>query len=568
MTRLKYILTIVIACLSVASCKKDFLERYPLDAITGPVFFKTPNDLKIYLNQYYDRSNFPIMEKTRGDVSITYITEASRSARLEGTRTVNSAPPFSYGNIRSINYFFENYQKCEAEFKDYKQYLGEAHFFRALFYFNLLRSFGDVPWIDKVLTTSSPELFGVRTPRNIVADNIISELDQAVLHLSEEKGNGHGRINKWIALMLQSRVALYEGSWQKYHNGTVFGVANSNPEKYFNKAVEAADKVMSSGLYDIYSTGKPNSDYNDLFGLRDYSTNKEIMFWTKMNVSLGIHSHSKLYRLETPESYGLTKELADSYLCTDGKPISTSTMFKGYDDLTIEMENRDPRFEQTIFSPGSAWYINAEGTVRKWQEAYVILFSNNTFSSATGYVRRKDYNPIIAYHHLNFEETPSIQYRYAEVLLNYIEARAELGQITQLDLDKTVKKLRDRVGMPNLVLSAIENDPNWDFPGLSPIINEIRRERKVELALEDLRWDDIARWAAADELIVGKRPKGAKASQFAIKPVFPVDMNGFIDPYQNALPSGYGFKVDRDYLNPIQLGQITLNPNLKQNPGW
>jgi starch-binding outer membrane protein, SusD/RagB family len=124
------------------------------------------------------------------------------------------------------------------------------------------------------------------------------------------------------------------------------------------------------------------------------------------------------------------------------------------------------------------------------------------------------------------------------------------------------------VGMPNLLLTDIENDPNWEFPALSPIVNEIRRERKVELALEEFRWDDIARWAAADELIVGKRPKGAKAAQFPITPVLPVDANGFLDPFQHALPVGYGFKLDRDYLNPLPQNELTLNNKLTQNPGW
>ncbi|GEO06014.1 hypothetical protein AAE02nite_36780 [Adhaeribacter aerolatus] len=569
MHRLKYILIILLGGLLAACQKEDFLDRYPLDAVTEPVFFKTPNDLKIYMNQYYNRSNFPVMEKGKGDVGTDiYITESSINPRLEGSRSINSAPGLNYTNIRSVNYFFQNYKKCEADFKEYQQYVGEAFFFRAMFYFNLLKSFGDVQLVESVLTTSSPELYGTRSPRNIVADKIISDLDSAALYLSANKSNGHDRINKWIALLFQSRVALYEGTWEKYHAGTKFGVAAADPAKYFNKAVEAASSVMNSGLYDVYLTGKPNQDYNDLFGLRDYSTNKEVLFWTKMNLSLGIHSHSKLYRLETPEGFGLTKQLADSYLSKDGKPISKSPLFKGYDNIILETENRDPRFIQTIFTPGSPWYIEANGAIRNWQEAYAKLYSNSTYSSGTGYVRRKDYNPTVAYHHLNFEESPTIQYRYAEVLLNYIEAKAELGQITQADIDKTVKKLRDRVGMPNLELANIETDPNWEFPALAPVINEIRRERKVELALEEFRWDDIARWAAADELIVGKRPKGAKVSQFTNKPALPTDENGFLDPFKNALPTGYGFKLDRDYLNPLPQHELTLNNKLVQNPGW
>ena len=127
---------------------------------------------------------------------------------------------------------------------------------------------------------------------------------------------------------------------------------------------------------------------------------------------------------------------------------------------------------------------------------------------------------------------------YAEVLLNYAEAKAELGTITQADIDLSIKPLRDRVGMPNLVLASIVTDPNWDFPTLSPIINEIRRERRVELACFGFRWDDIARWAAADELIAGKRPKGsACGSHFALNP-FQDDADGFMDPYLVSFPTG------------------------------
>ena len=567
---MKSYIYIFLACLVFTACQKeDFLDRYPLDAVTEPVFFKTPNDLKIYMNQHYSRVNFPISNMHNGDVGTDlYLSETTINSRFEGIRTVNSAPPLSYSAVRSINYFLENYHRVEDDFEKYKQYVGEAHFFRALFYFNLLKSFGAVPWIDKVLTTSSPELYASRTPRNIIADNIIADLDTAAQHLMADKTNGSSRINKWMALLIQSRVALYEGSWEKYHNGTDFGVASPNPDKYFLKAVSAAQQVMESGLYDVYSTGNPQQDYSDLFSLRDYSSNKEVMFWSKMNMALGIHSHSKLYSMEAPAGYGITKELADSYLDIEGKPISVSTLFQGYDNVLTEVQNRDPRFRQTVFTPDAAWKVETNGTVKTWQDVYNILYTNSTFSSATGYVRRKVYHPNMAYHHLNYEETPSIQYRYAEVLLNYAEAKAELGEITQADIDMSIKKLRDRVGMPNLDLANIVADPMWDFPTLAPVINEIRRERKVELALEEFRWDDIARWAAADELIIGKRPRGALASQFPNTPVLPKDENGFLDPFRNALPAGYKFREDRDYLNPIPQNEITLNKNLSQNPGW
>jgi hypothetical protein len=121
--------------------------------------------------------------------------------------------------------------------------------------------------------------------------------------------------------------------------------------------------------------------------------------------------------------------------------------------------------------------------------------------------------------------------------------------------------------MPNLNIASITADPNWDFPSLSPVINEVRRERRVELAAENLRGMDLYRWAAMDELIVGKRPKGFLASQIKVNPN-PVDENGFLDPYQNKIPNGYGFNINRDYLSAIPKDQLLLNENLKQNPGW
>ena len=189
------------------------------------------------------------------------------------------------------------------------------------------------------------------------------------------------------------------------------------------------------------------------------------------------------------------------------------------------------------------------------------------YNCPAGYANRKGYNPLKVYHIPQYEETPGIIYRYAEVLLNYAEAKAELGTITQADIDETIKKLRDRVGMPNMDIASITVDPAWDFQDLSPIINEIRRERRVELMAEFVRGLDLVRWAAMDELIVGKRPKGFVASQITVNPN-PVDGDGFLDPYQIKLPDGYGFDVNRDYLNAIPKDQLLLNENLTQNPGW
>lgn len=557
------------------SCQKSLLDKIPLDQVSSGAFFLQPSDMQIYMNQFYTDVMFPVQygsilnnpyDGSQDDFnSDNEVNSNLINTRLKGDRTLqDAATGWNFADVRSINYFFDNYKKCTAPFADYQQYVGEAHFFRALIYFKLLRRFGDVPWITTELQPNSPELYDARTPRNVVADNIISELDSAALYLTENRNGGSSRIYKGIALALQTRVAIYEGTWEKYHAGDPFGVANPEPEKYFNKVVEVASTMMNSGFFQIYNTSNPLSDYNNLFKLRDYTSTTEVLFWKEFSTNLGINNQRN-YKLEVPFGSSLTKGLADSYLCTDGKPISVSSLFQGYATITDEIKNRDPRFNQTIFAPANDWEVSDK--ILSWNDVYSNLNTSSNYYAPTGYVQRKGYDPLMINHSTNFEEDPVIQFRYAEVLLNFAEAKAELGTITQSDLDNSIGLLRARVGMPNIILGSITNDPNWDFPSLSPIINEIRRERRVELAIEGFRWSDIARWAAADELIVGKRPKGFKGSQIP-GTAFPNDSNGFLDPFQTALPSGYQFKINRDYLDPIPLDQIVLNSKLTQNPGW
>lgn len=557
----------------IAACNEDFLDRYPLDAISDVNYFTTPDDLETYMNSFYSTTYFSKYPNHGADFNSDNQVGTNVDTRLQGTRVINTSGSIGFGWIRRVNYFFDNYKKVEENYalEDYQQYLGEAYFFRALSYYTMLQDYGDIQWITHELKTDSPELYNPRDSRDLVATNIIAALDSAAMYLTAEKTKGQGRVNKWMALLIQSRVALYEGTWQKYHANTPFSVANPQPEKYLEKAADAALELIQSGVYDIYSTGNPESDYYDLFALQDYSNNSEIMFWREYNNELSRgnsnFTNDRNHRMEFPNDNSITKALADAYLCIDGRPIAVSPLFKGHESLMDEKDNRDPRFYQNIATHDRVWRIHKDGTREYWKAVYDKLNTNAAHNSPGGYINIKGYNPDMNYHVQQYEESPGIIYRYAEALLNYAEAKAELGTITQEDIDISIKKLRDRVGMPNFDLGNIVQDPNWDFPDLSPVINEIRRERRVELATEGFRWDDIARWAAADELIVGRRPKGFNASQLAINP-FPVDENGFLDPFQNAMPNGYGFDLDRDYLNSIPITEIVLNPNLTQNPGW
>lgn len=573
MKNYKITIAFIAGIFSLSACNDDFLDRYPLDAVASDAYFQKPNDLKAYVNQYYSQTYFPKYANHGSDYDSDIQIQSTVNTRLEGTRVVSTTGSIGFGAVRSINYFFDNYERVAENYDldEYKQYLGEAYFFKALIYSNLVKSYGDIQWYDSELGTSDEALYNPRDPRTFVTDRILACLDTAAMYLSEEKTNGDARVNKWMALLIQSRIALYEGTWQKYHAGTPFGTEGADPNKYLNKAAEAAAAVMASGLYDVYSTGDPDTDYQTLFNRMDYTGNKEVMFWRRYDNELSRGNSSftndRNFRMETPTNKTMTKQMMDLYLCIDGKPIAGNPLFQGHDNLSDEAENRDPRFKQTIATPDQVWKILTNGTTQNWSQVYNRLNSTSDYMAPTGYVIQKGYNPDMQYHVQQYEETPSILYRYAEVLLNYAEAKAELGKITQGDLDNTINKLRARVGMPKLVMGSIANDPNWNFPALSPLINEIRRERTVELVAEGFRWEDIARWAAADELIVGQRPKGFKAAQVGENP-FPVDGDGFLDPFQKAIPNGYGFKLDRDYLNSVPESEIVLNPALTQNPGW
>lgn len=559
-------------------CEKDFLDQKPLDTITTADFFKTANDMEIYMNGFYAKnlvlgSNLTwrrgiYSSEVNSDNQINTVFDGI-DLRLNGTMTTPPASggSWDYSNVRSIAYFFDNYKRCEDDLENYRQYLGEAYFFRAVIYFRLLRDFGDVVWIESTLNVDSEELYDPRTARNIIADHIISDLDSAAKYLSEEVLKGGTRINKWAALAYQSRVALYEGTWEKYHDGTPFGVDNPDPDKYFRTVINAAEKVMESGVYEIYSTGDKDNDYHDLFGMTSYEGNKEIIYWKKYSKELGLPTTFNYYALN-PWNEGLTKGLVDSYLCTDGDPISISPLFQGYDTITNEFKNRDPRLQQSVWGPEAPWKIDGTDTTY-WEKMWVKLNSRDTYNSPTGYVNRKGSNPHVETQKNTGSDGGVIIIRFAEVLLNFAEAKAELGELTQADIDISIKLIRDRVGMPNLDIANIKTDNSWDFPDLSPVINEIRRERRVELVSEGFRLDDILRWAAADELIAGKRPKGIKVGTQIPYNEYPLDENGFMDPYQEILgDDGYGFDVNRDYLLPIPTNEIVLNPKLKQNPGW
>ena len=571
-------LLIIFFITSVMLSCEDVLDKQPLDEITEANFWKTSEDLRLYVNRFYpsigDQTSFEDMENNSDNLQ-----PLNPNRILDGTRSVpSSGGGWNWGIIREVNYFLENTEKVTTgTLTDINQYKGEGHFFRAYFYFQMVKQFGDVPWYDDVLNIDSEELYAPRNARDEVINNILDDLDFAIDHLQSSNQIGQTRVNKEAALLFKSRVCLYEGTWEKYHKGTVFGVENSNEQQYLQMAADAAEVLVNDANFQLFSTGDPENDYYNMFNQEDLiGVSEAIMVqvvdpgqqlgtwnWTYLNGTRGAQS-------------GITKELVDAYLDINGLPISLSSVYEGDTTLEQVVHNRDPRLRNSVWNRGEVQI--ATDPPQRFQ--FPALHKGAMDLATTGYMVRKGSTPDPEQN----TGTSSDQYgaldgyvfRYAEALLNYAEAKAELGTLTQDDLDKTVNLIRQRVGMQDLSLNVGFTDPNWNFPELTPIINEIRRERRIELALEGFRFDDIMRWAAADELIVGKRTKGARFIEGVSFPEIEdqisdisVDENRYIDRYIDRLgPDGWGFDESRDYLSPLPEEELEYNKDLTQNPGW
>jgi hypothetical protein len=567
------------------------MERFPENAISDGAVWKTPADLELYVNNFYNRDDLLPRETgwNMGMYSYDYNngsdTQIDRdpNTRMNGQSSIPSSgggwASGDWDELRDINYFFSNYKKATGDEAAINKYVGEALFFRAIFYFNKLRTFGDVPWYDSLLNPDDEDLYKARDPRNVVVDNLMADLDKAVSYLPSLNAGWNGRVNKETAMLLQARIALYEGTWEKYHAGDPFGVTGSDGSKFITKAKDVTEALIASGACDLDNKGLENG-YQNVFNQESYKTSKEVIFWRQYNKSDGNANAWSDYTTYGALS-GLTKRIINMYLCTDGKPIQGNPLYQGDGNLLNEVANRDPRLNQTI-------YVN-DGKHAQFYPNVPFLYPNFESSdrgSITGYQLYKGHRPNPELSGLSGQQA-LIYFRYAEALLINAEAKAELGSITQTDIDKTINQLRRRlVGMADMKLDEVNALPASAriFPNLSNIINEIRRERTIELTAEGFRVDDIFRWAVADILIKGYVPQGAKRAQWegalpgapngfvAAVNALLIDDDGYINPWAGkptfSLTEGYKFNLQRDYLKPLPNNQLILNSNLIQNPGW
>lgn len=618
--KMKYIsIMTMFASVSLLSGCSDFLEKYPQDAMSDQDYFTKDTDLEYYMNGLYDgilRSanslkwsnlNTANDDWAGNTPSTTLMQHSTSGLASETSDTWNNA----YDYIRKVNYFLENAYRVPNMGKIGKHYLGEGYYCRAVKYFDLLQTFGGVPYISKVLNVDSEELYTPRSSRKEIAEKIIADLDSAILYC-DWKGEGEasaGRINKEAALVMQSRVALYEGSWEYYHGkkGSKFQVQGSDGSEFLKKGIEAGEQLIEKYGSNIYR-GSSENEYFDYFNQSDYEKIQGAFLYKVYSRSLGIINNWGRSYAEGVDA-GLTKSAIDAYVMSDGKPIEVSSVILDNQTMNELCLKKDPRLSQTIWYPAKGRFIDYLGTVdHAYKTSYPGLIMNQQ--------RRPAYTGFRIWKGTSFDpaeidngEVDDLILRYEEVLLNYVETKAILGLVTQDDLDKTINVIRSRVNLPNMSLSEV-NGWNIDYdkrngydPSAPNIVNEIRRERRVELMLEGLRFMDIKRWAMLDDVFNGWKPVGAYAQEYVdywnnpdrlaadgfdwkspeevkLEKGINYDTIGdYINPFfkhadfQPNSGRGYYVDPDRDYLSSIPREEITLyknkgNVTLEQNPGW
>ena len=558
--KLKYLLySSIIGVTTLTGCNDAFLERSPQN-INDQTYWTSPSDLQTYANAFYGIlphgvSNY---DDTWSDNQVPRGVESYIWGQYAVPTEDGSWSKSAWSNLRYINYFMTHYGTVTGDEGEINRYVGEMRFFRALQYFSKVMTYGDVPWLEEDMNTDSPELYGPRTPRNEVIQHIIDDLDFAIEWLPEGRvSSGDNRLTADVARHIKARVCLYEGTYYKYH--TELGY---EWQSLLQEAVEASDALINSGNYSIYNMNDPEHDYYNMFIMEDKSNLSEAILYIDYADPLRRHNWGHgAWEANT----GFSKDFIDSYLYADGLPKALTSY--PTDDATIaeEFANRDPRLKQMVlnneFFEGNSAF---QGHEVADDNAYV-----NTFCT-TGYQTIKGYDPATGHLGFTLETADGIAYRYAETLLINAEAKAELGTINQSDLDKTINVLRDRVGMPHLMMEVGFTDPNWPDYGydLSPLLQEIRRERRIELAGEGFRWNDICRWKAGKLFenpmtYVGKKVTTGTRTDEGYAIVYPDYTNPDLSIGGNSRKW-----EDQRYLLPIPTNELQLNPALEQNPGW
>jgi hypothetical protein len=596
-----YILTSLFCLIGLTSCFN--LDKAPEGVLSTTNAFSSTGEIRNYLDQFYE-TGVRTQDFTSGsasgiagdDMQSDNMASSVVDTRLAGETALSDASKLTnYTYIRNVNFLIKNLGNCQDKSTEYYQYVGEAYYFRAWYYYQMFIDYGQLTWVDEPLDPSQEQMEKERDSRTVIADHILADLDLAIENLNAQNDNSTMRIHKDVARALKSEVALFEGTWEKYHKakGDAFYDKTITDEKiknYLTQAAQAAKNVIDRGVWSIYKGSSTLTAYRDLFKTADLTNNPEVL-WYKRYDGDNVGNSVTRYLNKGGGGTGVTLSLIDDYLTIDGKPFvgaAREEAQKVYGD-ELKPTVRDPRLSQTICLPGQSLRPNGGYT-------YTVppLDGNSNYLNTTGYSLFKyvefDTTNAAALDTENKGSTPAIQFRYADILLNYAEALAELDGAGNAELIKTaLKPLRDRVGMPGVDFDREYNTAaDYPFHALDKYIQAVRRERRIEKACEGRRFEDIQRWAAADVLIRGQLPKGAlfigsnlehsytdliydKASDNNLYLTGTTgDAKRYVSPLNpKDFANGWQFNLDRDYLLPIQERMLSLTGNKwVQNPGW
>ncbi|WP_293309762.1 RagB/SusD family nutrient uptake outer membrane protein, partial [Pedobacter sp. UBA5917] len=427
-----YYIHIVLFLISVgllASCKKDFLDRIPETTITPNQFFKTTADLETYTNGFYGMFGPGTDDLFSDNISVN-LGGSELDNMIRGKINPANVGGWSWTNLRTINYMLNNLQQVQGDAAAIRHFVGIARFYRGIFYYNMIRRYGDVPYYSKVLNPDDEaQLYKAKDPRALVADSVKADLEYAAANVMPTGTNT--RITKWAALTVLARFCLFEGTFRKYHDELGLQATATS----FLQRAESASKEVMGGGFSIYNTGKKGEDYQKLFTSQDLSGNKEMIFYDDYDRALN-RSNSTHYVFDW--QWALSKSLIDTYLMTDGTPFTSTANWdkKTYAEI---FSNRDPRMAVTVMPPGFSTTLGG--------------IPNKTRPTFGGYPQIKFYaiDPTSKVY-TEFTDLPIL--RYAEVLLIQAEARAEMDLLNQTDLDNTINVLRNRAGVTPLNMAA------------------------------------------------------------------------------------------------------------------